>query len=128
MREIILNNEVPNTGTFLYNLKYHNILKKSHFKKYLQEIVLSFIEIKDEYEMKDFIYIIFNQYSFINWCIISTLNKTNPYKFKKPTNYKNDNKLILLLERFREIIKLIINGDKEGIMNYEDELGKIFND
>ena len=126
MREIILSNEVPNKGTFLYNLKYHNILKKSHFKKYLQEIVLSFIEIKDEYEMKDFIYIIFNQYSFINWCIISTLNKTNPYKFKKPTNYKNDYKLILLLERFTEIIKLIINGDKEGIMNYEDELGKIF--
>lgn len=116
----IIDNYNYEENTFCYFYKYKSYFDKSLCLELINLIVKDFFLLNFKIYKNDFLYLIFDVYSSLNIHLVLHLDN---HPIETITNY--DDSVVDYLFRFREIIKLIINEDKEGLLNYEDDLGKL---
>ena len=119
INKLIIDNYNFAENTFSYMYKYKQFVDSKLLNELINIIAKEALKTDNDNRIEIIKYI-FSIYSSFALCTILFLNNHPIERFDNFNDFEFD-----YMYRFRNIINLILVNDKEGLLNYEDDLGKL---
>lgn len=119
INKLIIDNYNFSVNTFAYMYKYKQNVDSELLNELLNIIAKEALT-TDHDNRIEIIKYIFSIYSSFTLCTILFLNNHPIERFDNFNDFDFE-----YMYRFRNIINLVLSDDKKGLLNYEDDLGKL---